>query len=325
VNAHTAARIDHVGLNLAQETFPFWQDMLRHLGFEIQADGEDHFDAVADPAASMLCVTATKEKCGAGYHRKRTGLGHLAVRVPSRAAVDEFVAGFLKPRDIDLLYGGAAAYDYTPGYYAVYFEDHNRIKIEVMTADADQPSETTALGSPTGTGRHETASVFVITYSDGEWRVLLLMHLRLGALTIPGGHVEKDEQRGETAAEAAVRETREEVGLDIVLLSPPAPQLPDSFPHRILPRPWWTVSGRASADSVTPGPHVHIALAAGAAAPDRESDPLWLSAAELEAREDCLPDTRMQALALLAALDRIGPPDTPDALGKALFLAMGGI
>jgi hypothetical protein len=30
-----------------------------------------------------------------------------------------------------VLYGGAKEYDYAPGYYAVYFEDPDRIKVEV--------------------------------------------------------------------------------------------------------------------------------------------------------------------------------------------------
>lgn len=128
-----------------------------------------------------------------------------------------------------------------------------------------------------------------------------------------------------------MRETWEETGVEITLLPPPlpAPRLPAGFPHRVLPRSWWTVSGRTSADSVTPGPHVHIdqqliALATGTAHPDRESEPIWLSAPEFERREDCLPDTKMHALDLLAALDHVGAPDAPDALARALFLALGG-
>ena len=47
--------------------------------------------------------------------------------------VDSFVEGFLSPRRIETLYGGAKAYpDYGQSYYAVYFEDPDRIKIEVV-------------------------------------------------------------------------------------------------------------------------------------------------------------------------------------------------
>jgi catechol 2,3-dioxygenase-like lactoylglutathione lyase family enzyme len=60
-------------------------------------------------------------------------LGHIAFQVESAGMVDQFVDEFLNPRDIAPLYGGAKAYpEYAEGYYAVYFEDPDRIKIEVV-------------------------------------------------------------------------------------------------------------------------------------------------------------------------------------------------
>jgi ADP-ribose pyrophosphatase YjhB (NUDIX family) len=197
-----------------------------------------------------------------------------------------------------------------------------------MASHAEQLDRPAGPASSDNPVQHETASVFVIAYVDGEWRVLLIWHARLGALTIPGGHAENGKKgRGETAAETAFRETREESGYEIILLSPPAPRFPEEFPHQILPRPWLIVSGHASADSVASGPHVHIdhqfiALVTGAPHPDRESEPLWFSAAELAEREDCLPDTRVQSLFILAALERGGPPSGPDALAMALYREM---
>lgn len=73
-----------------------------------------------------------KRHRGAGFHRKRTGLNHLAFRVSSKQRVDRFTREFLAPRGIVPLYGGARAYpEYAKGYYAVYFEDPDRIKVEV--------------------------------------------------------------------------------------------------------------------------------------------------------------------------------------------------
>jgi catechol 2,3-dioxygenase-like lactoylglutathione lyase family enzyme len=127
--------LGHIGVNLssAGEPFAFWKDLLAFLDFEIMPDG-NHFDA-SDGHAS-LCVQATSpDHQQPRYHRRRTGLGHIAFNVDSAGLVDEFVDGFLKPRQIEPLYGGAKAYpDYTPGYYAVYFEDPDRIKVEVVFA-----------------------------------------------------------------------------------------------------------------------------------------------------------------------------------------------
>jgi catechol 2,3-dioxygenase-like lactoylglutathione lyase family enzyme len=124
--------LGHIGINLssADEPFVFWKDMLAFLNFEIQPDG-NHFDATDGHAS--LCVQVTKpDYQKPGFHRKHTGLSHIAFQVSSADMVDAFVNDSLKPRQIDALYDGAKAYpDYTPGYYAVYFEDPDRIKIEV--------------------------------------------------------------------------------------------------------------------------------------------------------------------------------------------------
>jgi 8-oxo-dGTP pyrophosphatase MutT (NUDIX family) len=320
LNAHAAACIDHVGLNLPERDFDFWQQMLRHLGFEIRPDG-NHFDAVG---AVTICVTATKPGFEqAGFHRRNTGLGHFAVRVESRAAVDAFVADFLTPRGIEPLYGGACEYDYEPGYYAVYFEDRSRLKVEVMTSQA--PAEAAGPEREPGVVRHQTASVFVVRHTPEGWQILLIWHERLGALTIPGGHIEQD--RYETPADAAIRETREESGLDVVLVSPPAPRLPDGYPHQVVAAPWWTVSGPASPDGKSTEWHVHIdleflALPVGAAHGDGECEPHWLGAAQLVAREGCLPDTRMHAVMILEALDRTGGPLKPAELARSLHRAL---
>ena len=117
---HATFGTDHVGLNLPPDSFGFWQEMLRRLGFDIRADGANHFDAVTGAAHTMLCVTATTDGRRARYHRKDTGLGHLAFRLHSRAAVDAFVTDFLTPHGIEPLYGGPKEYDYADGYYAVY-------------------------------------------------------------------------------------------------------------------------------------------------------------------------------------------------------------
>jgi len=52
--------------------------------------------------------------------------------VRARGDVERFVAEFMRPRRITALYESPRDYpEYRPGYYAVFFEDPDRLKIEV--------------------------------------------------------------------------------------------------------------------------------------------------------------------------------------------------
>jgi hypothetical protein len=47
--------------------------------------------------------------------------------------VDDFYNQYLLPRKVPVLYGGPKEYpEYTKGYYSVYFEDPDRIKLELV-------------------------------------------------------------------------------------------------------------------------------------------------------------------------------------------------
>lgn len=90
--------------------------------------------------------------------------------------------------------------------------------------------------------RHFTVAVFVV--DDG--RVVLMKHPRLGIWLPPGGHIEP----GELPDEAALREVKEETGLDIVLLGDKGPD----FGVRPLTRP-----AGIQLEPIGPG-HEHIDL-----------------------------------------------------------------
>jgi len=80
-------------------------------------------------------LPAPQEHVRAGYHRKRIGLNHLAFRGTSRAHVDE-VARWVKDNGYTLLYEDRHPYAGGPTYYAVFLEDPDRFKLEVVAPPA---------------------------------------------------------------------------------------------------------------------------------------------------------------------------------------------
>ncbi len=76
-------------------------------------------------------LPAPQEHLVAGYHRKRVGLNHLAFQGKSRAQVDQ-VAKWVKDNGYSLLYEDRHPFAGGEHYYAAFFEDPDRFKLEVV-------------------------------------------------------------------------------------------------------------------------------------------------------------------------------------------------
>ena len=87
------ASIGHIGINVSSPaSLRFWKELLRYFNFKITEDGA-HFDAT--DGRSYFCVGVTGKKYKQdGFHRKRTGLNHIALRVSSPKLVDQFTSEF---------------------------------------------------------------------------------------------------------------------------------------------------------------------------------------------------------------------------------------
>jgi catechol 2,3-dioxygenase-like lactoylglutathione lyase family enzyme len=109
----------------------FWTPFMEKLGYgsERWSSGINYIAREGDPYLCLLPAPA--EHMAAGYHRKRVGLNHLAFRGRSREHVDE-LAAWLKQAGCTLLYEDRYPYATAPDYYALYCEDPDRIKIEVV-------------------------------------------------------------------------------------------------------------------------------------------------------------------------------------------------
>jgi len=120
----------HTSINVSD--IEFYKRLLDRLGFKIVAEYEHGFGA-SDGTVSVWVFHVHPDYRQHPFHRKALGLNHLAFRVGSKDAVDTFYNEYLLANKIPILYGGPAEYpEYEPGYYAVYFEDPDRLKLEVV-------------------------------------------------------------------------------------------------------------------------------------------------------------------------------------------------
>jgi catechol 2,3-dioxygenase-like lactoylglutathione lyase family enzyme len=128
------ARVYHLQVNVRDgaASLPFWKALLGYLEYRTVHETADVAGFSNGTTDLWLIVTAGTHR-GAGFHRKRTGLNHLAFRVERREDVDRFCREFLGARRIPTLYDTPREFpEYSPGYYAVFFEDPDRLKLEVV-------------------------------------------------------------------------------------------------------------------------------------------------------------------------------------------------
>lgn len=123
----------HIQLNVsdAKVSLSFYKDLLGYLGYRIVDESEEHLGAYNGSFAFWIIETEKKYRNNK-FHRKNTGINHIALRVSTKEEVDQFVNEFLKPRNIEALYNGPKEHpEYKEGYYAVFLEDPDKIKLEV--------------------------------------------------------------------------------------------------------------------------------------------------------------------------------------------------
>jgi catechol 2,3-dioxygenase-like lactoylglutathione lyase family enzyme len=125
--------IRHVEINVSnfERSKVFYHDFLEWLGYKQIVGGKD-FVGWGNGEAEIF-VTYLERYKDSGFHRRQVGLNHIAFQANSKADVDRLYSEFLVPRSIKVLYGGPNEYpEYRTGYYSVYFEDPDRIKLEFV-------------------------------------------------------------------------------------------------------------------------------------------------------------------------------------------------
>lgn len=128
------SEIGHIYLYVSdlKKSFNFYNKFLTFLGYKNDFK-EDWGFAFGRGETSIWFEKAKPGHIEKGYHRKRIGLNHIAFKVGSKEDVDKLYEEFLKPNEIFTLYDTPKLFPkYTNKYYAVYFEDPDRIKLEVV-------------------------------------------------------------------------------------------------------------------------------------------------------------------------------------------------
>lgn len=134
------AQLYHIQINVrdAARSLPFYKALLGYLEYRTVYET----DAMAGFSGSGADIwVADPRHADSGFHRKRAGLNHLAFRVDRREDVDRFSAEFLAPRKLAPLYRTPREFpEYRSGYYAVFFEDPDRLKLELVHLPAARPA-----------------------------------------------------------------------------------------------------------------------------------------------------------------------------------------
>ncbi|MGR9049796.1 VOC family protein [Halobacillus faecis] len=108
----------------------FWNWFLEELGYQSYQKWEEGQSWKLGETYLVFVQTENKF-LDVPYHRCRTGLNHLAFHASSRERVDEMTK-MLKERGITILYENEHPFAGGEDYYAVYFEDPDRIKVEFV-------------------------------------------------------------------------------------------------------------------------------------------------------------------------------------------------
>lgn len=108
--------------------------MLGFLGYSLGHAGDSYAMWVPDgPGCSFGVVRVEPGMADDPYIRGRAGFHHLAFNAESRDQIDQLY-GLLLEIEATVLDPPVACTEYGPTYYAVYFEDPDGMKLEVVHA-----------------------------------------------------------------------------------------------------------------------------------------------------------------------------------------------
>ncbi len=127
--------IHHIEIYVSNlnKSIEFWGWLLEELGYTIfQEWAIGRSWKLGD--SYIVFVQTEKRFLDVPYHRCRVGLNHLAFHASSRQQVDDITIK-LKEKGINILYLDKHPFAGGDKHYAVYFEDPDRIKVELVAQE----------------------------------------------------------------------------------------------------------------------------------------------------------------------------------------------
>jgi catechol 2,3-dioxygenase-like lactoylglutathione lyase family enzyme len=123
--------LNHLTINVSD--VEFYYQLFTALGWKIMGHTTRKVSAT-DGQVGIWCLKFASKFTKNGFHRKNIGLNHLAFRVDSRAAIEHFYQDFVAAKGLTDLYDGPreySQYNQGKGYFATFFEDPDRLKLEI--------------------------------------------------------------------------------------------------------------------------------------------------------------------------------------------------
>lgn len=127
-----AGRIDHmiVSVNSYEQVCRFYDWLMPKVGYTAGAHDYGTMRGWSAESGSFWIKKADARFASDTFSKDRVGLCEIAFRGESRAQIDALA------KEIEA-HGGRILdppreYDYTPGYYAVFFSDPDNLKLEVV-------------------------------------------------------------------------------------------------------------------------------------------------------------------------------------------------
>ena len=126
---HVEVNVSHIGRSTR-----FWGFLLAELGFSPYQTWEGGRSwRLGD--TYLVFVQVAERHADRGFHRSGTGLNHLAFHGGSRDNVDR-LADELRRRGTPMLYKDRYPHAGGPSHYALFCEDSDRIKVEIVASSS---------------------------------------------------------------------------------------------------------------------------------------------------------------------------------------------